>query len=375
MIKVLIALFVLVLSLVSCKNKDNDNDIPYSSPPNYGYEHYIEFDSYDDLSNYVRLIKGIYNQSLINDYHFSDVKQMKYFVSGRCRCNDHTSDDHKTLCSKFTLYKYFVYCYTEENNCFILEYQNFFDNIDLEIQKLNPLVDDNEQAESYSGVIEGKDNHSSRVIFRCLAKENGFFENKFYNVRSVYTYEEANLWYDIVCKEILDQQKETRDYYAKFDSVEELNLYYKNVKWLEEFEVKGAIKLEYAMCGICHCRKYPNSVEVHDGNYTNDCRSFYIDYLKVLIYTEEDRFFTVKFNMPIERSFLYHLDLEKVSSNGKIVEYQAFLDPKGALFEASAIDNNDYYKYVKWKGCYTEEEAIFWYDAAYNALLEIQNNE
>lgn len=373
MIKVLISLLVMILSLTGCKSVD----VNYAYGPTKGEDYYIEFDNYDNLASYINsLYEGKYSDKLIKDYQFGGVIKKKYVITGMCRCDgSHSLDDHKSLCPYFSVYKYLEYCYTDENNCFILEYRNFLDKLDLEIYKLNPYLDANGEADSYFGLINGKSNPNSSVIFRCYAKENIVSEDELYNVRSVYTQEEANSLYDLVCKEISNLQKERRDYYAKFDSVSDLNLYYNDVKWLEEFQIKGAVKLEYAVCGICRCHEYQNSVEVHDGNYTNDCPTFYIEFFKVIVYTDEDKFFTIKFKEPIKPSFVFRLDLKKILIDGKIVEYQGFLNSEGILFEASAIDNNDSYNYVKWMGCYTEEEAIFWYNAVYDALVQIQKNE
>lgn len=200
--KLIIYIYMLLipLSLVSCKDKNQIHIDPKS--------HYIKLDSHDELINFMKTTS---NAKLENgggldvelpDYKFDGVIRKEYVAKGLCSCDSHSTDDHEALCTDFNLLSYVIYCYTEENNCFIISVDSYAKDVELEMEELYPReYNDNNEIKTYAGVILGKKDEQKipAVIFECHTYDDGVYEkDNLKDVPSVYTLEEAEYWYNIV---------------------------------------------------------------------------------------------------------------------------------------------------------------------------------
>lgn len=208
MIKLLISLFMLILTLTSCKKEQDIHIDPKS--------HYVELDTHNDLLEFMKTANNKPTNELVPidkelpDYQFEGVIKKEYVVEGYCSCSEHKKDDHKYLCANFDAQAYLIYCYTEENNRFFINIKSSLTENKITKKEFHGItVLDDAIPKSVGSICTNIDIGYDRVlanIYWHAETDKEWNTDYLYNYPSVYTEEEAINYYEIIYNEFMKYQ-------------------------------------------------------------------------------------------------------------------------------------------------------------------------
>lgn len=208
-------LFLMMLSmfiLISCKDEpqDNNNIGEIRRVYKYNYEDYKEScenanDKYFGERNYLNVA--------LPDYNFDGVVKKTYELKTICTCNDEEKvNDNTSNCANYYIRKVRIYCYTDEKNAFILEFQDKLD--------FNTIITDGLKKRNIDGEISYFASFSCSFgagCFNFIAYQSP--DEKTYEINdtaygsyiSNYTEKDIKYWYDLTFNTMKEYHKEIEE--------------------------------------------------------------------------------------------------------------------------------------------------------------------
>lgn len=191
MFKLLVALFLLVLSLSGC-NENNGKDW---SKEKGNQNFYIIIESYEELEEYMN--DYLNTESYIPNVTIDAVTDIKYLLRGTCMCREVTREEethegnHSIKCPNFHLSSLNIYCYIDENKCFEL-------GISKKLKETNIKKDIiYEDKNSGSSSVNYIGSYGEVTIFMYGSQNDNCSEYEL-SVEGIFTKEEAEYWYNLV---------------------------------------------------------------------------------------------------------------------------------------------------------------------------------